>query len=84
MLTAVLSSSDNVKSITFGTTTYNFSIGGLFPQITVTVPHRVTQTATDVPITITTDQVGSTTNIFDEYLHFSLSRRFKRDSHGQL
>lgn len=64
MLTAVLSSSDNVKSITFGTTTYNFSIGGLFPQITVTVPHRVTQTATDVPITITTDQVGSTTNIF--------------------
>ena len=64
MLTAVLSSSDNVKSITFGTSTYNFTIGGLFPQYTVTVPYRVTQTATDIPITITTDQVGSTTNIF--------------------
>jgi len=64
MLTAVLSSSDNVKSITFGTSTYNFTIGGLFPQYTVTVPYRVTQSGTDVPITITTDQVGSTTNIF--------------------
>jgi hypothetical protein len=62
MLTAVLSSSDNVKSITFGTNTYNFDIGGLFPQYTVTVPYRVTQIATDVPITITTDynvSVGS-------------------------
>lgn len=64
MLTAVISSSDNVKSITFGTNTYNFDIGGLFPQITVTVPYRVTQTGTDVPIKITTDQTGSTTNIF--------------------
>jgi len=64
MLTAVLSSSDNVKSITFGTNTYNFDIGGLFPQYTVTVPYRVTQTATDIPITITTDQAGSTTSIF--------------------
>lgn len=64
MLTAVLSSSDNVKSITFGTNTYNFDIGGLFPQYTVTVPYRVTQTATDVPITITTDQAGSTTRIY--------------------
>jgi hypothetical protein len=64
MLTAVLSSSDNVRSITFGTNTYNFDIGGLFPQYTVTVPYRVTQTATDVPITITTDQAGSTTSIY--------------------
>jgi hypothetical protein len=64
MLTAVLSSSDNVRSITFGTSTYNFDIGGLFPQYTVTVPYRVTQTATDVPITITTDQAGSTTSIY--------------------
>lgn len=64
MLTAVLSSSDNVKSVTFGTNTYNFDIGGLFPQYTVTVPYRVTQTATDVPIIITTDQAGSTTSIY--------------------
>ena len=64
MLTAVLSSSDNVRSITFGTSTYNFEIGGLFPQYTVTVPYRVTQTGTDIPITITTDQAGSTTSIY--------------------
>jgi hypothetical protein len=64
MLTAVLSSSDNVRSITFGTNTYNFDIGGLFPQITVTVPYRVTQIGTDVPITITTDQAGSTTSLY--------------------
>jgi hypothetical protein len=64
MLTAVLSSSDNVKSVTFGTNTYNFDIGGLFPQYTVTVPYRVTQTGTDIPITITTDQAGSTTSIY--------------------
>ena len=64
MLTAVLSCADNVRSITFGTTTYNFDIGGLFPQYTVSVPYRVTSPYTDVPITITTDQVGSTTEIF--------------------
>jgi hypothetical protein len=64
MLTAVISTADNVKSISFGTTTYNFDIAGLFPQYTVTVPYRVTQINTDVPITITTDQVGTTTSIF--------------------
>jgi len=64
MLTAVISSSDNVRSISFGTNTYEFDIGGLFPQITVTVPYRVTQIGTDIPIRITTDQTGSTTNIF--------------------
>ena len=64
MLTAVLSCADNVKSVTFGTTTYNFDIGGLFPQYTVSVPYRVTTPYTDIPITITTDQVGSTTKIF--------------------
>ena len=64
MLTAVLSCADNVKSISFGTSTYKFDIAGLFPQYTVTVPYRVTQTNTDVPITITTDQAGATTSIF--------------------
>lgn len=64
MLTAVFSCADNIRSITFGTTTYNFEIGGLFPQYTVNVPYRVTQANVDVPITIVTDQVGSTTSIF--------------------
>ena len=64
MLTAVFSCADNVRSVSFGTSTYNFDIGGTFPQYTVNVPYRVTQIGTDVPITITTDQSGSTTKIF--------------------
>jgi hypothetical protein len=64
MITAVISTSDNVRSISFGSSTYNFDIGGMFPQYTVNIPYRVTQTGTDVPVKITTDQVGSTTSIF--------------------
>lgn len=55
MLTAVLSAADNVRSVTFGTTTYSFGIGGLFPQYTVSVPYKVTQPDVDIPISITTD-----------------------------
>ena len=63
MLTAVLSCADNVRSISFGTSTYNFDIAGVLPQYTVTVPYRVTQINTDIPISITTD-AGTTTSIF--------------------
>jgi len=55
MLTAVLSTADNVRSITFGTSTYNFDIGGLFPQYTVSIPYAVTTAFTDVPVSIQTD-----------------------------
>ena len=63
MLTTVLSCSDNVKSITFGTTTYNFTITGNRPT-TTTIPYQVTQNNTDVPIYITTDQIGTTTTLY--------------------
>ena len=65
MLTSVLSSSDNVKSITFGSSTYNFDFSsGIFQQYTVNIPYRVSNINTDVPILITTDQAGATTNVF--------------------
>jgi len=55
MLTAVLSTADNVTSISFGTSSYQFTFRGLFPQYTVNVPYRVTAPNADVPITIGTD-----------------------------
>jgi len=64
MITAVISTSENVLSVSFGSTKYTLDVVGLFPQITMTVPYRVTQTATDVPVTIVTDQKGSTTNVY--------------------
>jgi len=54
MLTAVFSTADSVRSVTFGTSTYTFGLGGLYPQYTVSVPYTVTNTFQDVPISITT------------------------------
>jgi hypothetical protein len=65
MLTSVLSSSDNIKSIRFGSSTYNFDFAsGIFQQYTVNIPYRVETINTDVPIVITTVQAGATTNMF--------------------
>jgi hypothetical protein len=65
MLTSVLSASDNIRSISFGSSTYNFDFDdGIFQQYTVNIPFRVTSLNTDVPIIMTTDQIGTTTNVF--------------------
>jgi len=65
MLTSTLSPSDNVSSIRFGTTTYNFDFNdGVLQEYTINIPYNVSTVPVDVPICITTDQKGSTTNIF--------------------
>jgi len=60
MMTAVFSASDNVRSITFGTSTYTFDMS--YQTYTVNIPLNVTQNSTEVPITVGTD--NSTTNFF--------------------
>jgi hypothetical protein len=65
MLTSVLSASDNVKSITFGDSKYNFDfVDSILQEYTINIPYRVSSAPMDVPITMVTDQAGNTTNIF--------------------